>query len=86
MIDELVAYGQNVADVSERGILHYRQLASTAREKVDGLQKELASLRREYDDLLAASNDRIAALERTAEDQAIELEKLRAVMPPGPRT
>lgn len=85
-IDELVSYGQNVSDVSERGILHYRQLASTARDKVDTLQKQVSTLRAEYEGLLASSNERIETLERTVREQAAELEKLRAIMWPGLRS
>jgi hypothetical protein len=85
-IDELVAYGQNISDVSERGILHYRQLASTARDKVDSLQKQLTSLRAAYEALLTSSNDRVETLERTVREQAAELEKLRAIMWPGVRS
>jgi DNA gyrase/topoisomerase IV subunit A len=85
-IDELVAYGQNISDVSERGILHYRQLASTARDKVDSLQKQLTALRTDYEGLLASSNERIDTLERTVKEQAAELEKLRAIMWPGIRS
>jgi len=85
-IDELVSYGQNISDVSERGILHYRQLAGTARDKVDTLQKQLSTLRAEYEGLLTSSNERIETLERTVREQAAELEKLRAIMWPGLRT
>jgi DNA gyrase/topoisomerase IV subunit A len=85
-IDELVAYGQNISDVSERGILHYRQLASTARDKVDSLQKQLTALRADYEGLLASSNERIDTLERTVKEQAAELQKLRAIVWPGIRS
>lgn len=81
-IEELVNYGQNISDVTERGIAHYRSAATAAIARADSLEEERLLLREELSALKAASAAQIADLEAQAEALKEELEKMRSIIWP----
>ena len=81
-IEELVTYGQNISDVSERGIAHYRRAASAAIGRADRLEGECLLLREELSKLKAASAAQISGLEAQVEALKEELEKMRSLIWP----
>jgi len=81
-IDGLIAYAANISEVSGRGIQHYREIAEEAEKEAEDAQRRLASLKADHEALLRKSRARIDELEQRARDQALELEKLRAILWP----
>ncbi|MBX9759828.1 MAG: hypothetical protein K2Y29_13715 [Beijerinckiaceae bacterium] len=81
-IEELVTYGQNISDISERGIAHYRGAANAAIARAEALEQECSDLRQD----LSSTRDTLSArvLELEAEVAALndELEKMRSLLWP----
>ncbi len=81
-IEELVTYGQNISDVSERGIAHYRSAAAAAIARADTLEEECHLLQEELSTLKVASAAKISDLEAQTEALKEELEKMRSLIWP----
>lgn len=85
IMKDLIAHGQNVSDVSESGIIYYRELATRALTQVDKLELERDTLREEIvrnHEVFAA---RVVELEAQILTQRKELDKLRLLVWPARR-
>jgi hypothetical protein len=85
VIFELVAHAQTVSQVSEKGILHYRALASSALTHVEGLERDRLLLKAEFEQAKKESGAKIAELEAEIISLKAELEQLRLLVWPLPR-
>jgi hypothetical protein len=82
-IEELVTYGQNISDVSESGIAHYRNAAASAIARSENLEKECLSLQQRLSALTAASTAQILDLQSQLKALNEELEKMRSLIWPN---
>jgi hypothetical protein len=82
VMHDLVAYSQNISDVSESGIIHYRELATKALAHVEALELERNELRAEIDRSQKAFEAKITDLEALVLAQRKELDKLRLLVWP----
>jgi hypothetical protein len=85
VILELVTHAQNVSQVSEKGILHYRGLANSALAHVDALEQDRVVLRSEVEQAKKEASAKIAELEAEILSLKSELEVLRVLVWPSPR-
>lgn len=81
-IEELLTFGQNISDISQRGVSHYRELATAAISRAEVLEQECLDLRKNLTYVHETSSARISELEATVEALNEELEKMRGLIWP----